>query len=180
MTGTVAWDRPIVGILGTVNATGLTGTVDNSIPTAVTGVLGVVNAAGLTGTVAWDRVAAGTIGVVTATGLRATVSSGARVTSSGGGGWIPQHRRKTRKEVHAERIKLGILPPDIVKAAKKAAAVVADTPDPIRAYQKSKAEVNKVFLDELGATKMLPDYRNAIMLQIRIMQDEEDTLMLFM
>jgi len=89
-------------------------------------------------------------------------------------------RRKTRKQIHQERIKLGILPPDVVKAAKKAAAVVADEPAPIKAYKADPEQANKVFLRELGASKMLPDYTRAIQAQIKAMQQEEDDLMLFM
>ena len=100
--------------------------------------------------------------------------------STGGGGWLPSMRRKTRKQMHAERIKLGILPPDVVKAAKKAAQVVVDEPEPIKAYKADPEPADKVFLRELGATKMLPDYTRAIQAQIKVMQREEEDLMLFM
>lgn len=100
--------------------------------------------------------------------------------ATGGGGWLPNMRRKTRKQIHQERIKLGILPPDVVKAAKKAAAVVADEPAPIKAYKADPEQANKVFMRSLGVSQMLPDYTRAIQAQIRVIQQEEDDLMAFM
>ena len=100
--------------------------------------------------------------------------------NTGGGGWLPQQRRRTRKELHAERVRLGILPPDVVKAAQKAAAVVLDEPSPVKAYRADPEAANKVFLRELGATKMLPDYTRAIHIQIELMQQEEEEILLLL
>ena len=105
-------------------------------------------------------------------------SGTAVVLATGSGGWFPSPRRRSKKELHAERVRLGILPADVVKAAKKVAARVIDEPEPIEAYQEKKAKLDKVFLEELGATKMSPDYTRAIQIQIQIMQDEEDDLLL--
>ena len=101
------------------------------------------------------------------------------LTPAGGGGWLPKMRRKTRKELHAERVRLGILPPDIAQAAKKAAAVVLDEPSPVKAYRADPEAANKVFLREIGVSKMLPDYTRAIKIQIEIQQQEDEDLMLF-
>jgi hypothetical protein len=89
-------------------------------------------------------------------------------------------RRKTRKQIHDERVKLGILPADVVKAAKKAADVVADEPSPVQAYKQEPEQANKVFMRSLGVSKMLPDYTKAIEAQIKVRQREEEDLMLFM
>lgn len=102
------------------------------------------------------------------------------LTAAGGGGWLPRMRRKTRKELHAERVRLGILPPDVVRAATKAAAVVLDEPSPVKAYRADPEAANKVFLRELGATKMLPDYTRAIQIQIELMQQEEEEILLLL
>ena len=102
------------------------------------------------------------------------------VATTSGGGWLPNYRRKTRKEIHAERVRLGILPPDVVKAAAVVAARVMDEPEPIEAYRDNRAELNKVFLRELGATRMLPDYTRAIQIQIELMVAEEEEILLLM
>ena len=102
------------------------------------------------------------------------------LTAAGGGGWLPRMRRKTRKELHAERVRLGILPPDVVKAAQKAASVVLDEPSPVKAYRADPEAVNRVFLRELGATKMMPDYTRAIQIQIELMQQEEEEILLLL
>ena len=112
--------------------------------------------------------------------LDGTANGPAVLTTAGGGGWLPKMRRKTRKELHADRVRLGILPPDIVKAAKKAAAVVLDEPSPVKAYRADPEAANKVFLRELGATKMLPDYTRAIQIQIELMQQEEEEILLLL
>ena len=117
-------------------------------------------------------------GSYTVTGQVATIAYSNGRQSQGGGGWLPAQRRRTRKELHAERVRLGILPPDVVKAAAKAAAVVLDEPSPIKAYKADPGAANKVFLRELGATKMLPDYRRAIQIQIELMQQEEEEILL--
>jgi hypothetical protein len=175
---------------GTVGSSGSTGTVaytnanDTSAAsgtTTVTGTVARTNANDSVVAAGW----AGTItGTIAYTNANDTVSaSGTAVTGvvvqSASGGWIPSPRRRTRKELHAERVKLGILPADVVEAAQVVAKQVIDEPNPIEAYKKRKATLNKVFLDELGASKMLPDYSKAIQVQIQIMQEEEDLLMLF-
>ena len=103
--------------------------------------------------------------------------SAGQVATVAGGGWLPSFRRRTRKQLHAERVRLGILPPDVVRAATKAAAVVLDSEKPYRADSEA---VNRVFLRELGATKMLPDYRRAIQIQIELMQQEEEEILMLL
>ncbi len=68
------------------------------------------------------QIAAGSQGVtpgvmaLTLTGYAPTVQQSAATDSpSGGYSWFPQQRIKTEKEKRAERIELGILPPDVIE-----------------------------------------------------------------
>ena len=47
-------------------------------------------------------------------------------------------------------------------------------------YRADPEAANKVFLRELGATKMLPDYTRAIQIQIELMQQEEEEILLLL
>ena len=142
--------------------------------------MGTVVASGFTASLNINRTLLCNVGEALALGHTATIHSGGAVAVTGGGGWLPILRRKTRKQIHDERVKLGILPADVVKAAKKAAAVVADEPSPVQAYKDEPEQANKVFLRSLGVSKMLPDYTRAIEAQIKVRQQEEEDLMLFM
>jgi hypothetical protein len=96
------------------------------------------------------------------------------------GGWFPtEGRRKTRKQIHAERVRLGILPADIVEAAKVVAEKAAEEGDPVQVYKQNRDSLNAKFMQELHVTHWLPDYGRAIQAQIAIIeQDDEDILLL--
>lgn len=116
------------------------------------------------------------------TGLAAILAwSGEAVAPTGvlgGGGWMPFGRRKTRKQVYAERVRLGILPEPVRIAAEHVAAKVIEEPDPLQAYKDSKDELNRTFLSELHTQKWIPDYTIAIRAAIAIMQQEEEDILL--
>ena len=102
-------------------------------------------------------------------------------TASPAGGWVsPQGRRKTRKEVHAERVRLGILPPDIVKAAKAVAEKAAEQGDPAEVYREKRDSLNAKFMQELHITHWLPDYTRAIQAQIALIEQEEEDILLLL
>lgn len=188
-------------ITGTVNYTNANDTGAASGTTTVTGSLATTNAndsasasgtTTVTGTSAYtnanDTVAAsGAAGTVTGTvnvtnDNDTSAASGTAgnpvIASQGGGGWMPpQGRRKTRKEVYAERVKLGILPPAIVRAAEKV-AVVAET---VQEFKAERPRYEEMFMRELNVTKWSPSYTRAIQIQIELMQqDDEDILLLMM
>jgi len=101
--------------------------------------------------------------------------SGATATSSGG--WLPhQRRRKTRKEVYEERVKLGILPPAIVKAAAKVAEVAAT----VEEFKAERPRYEEMFLRELRATKWAPSYTRAIEAQLKMIEQDDEEILLLM
>jgi hypothetical protein len=114
------------------------------------------------------------LGVATASGFTGGVTSGTQQTQ-GGGQW-PQSRRKTRKEVYAERVKLGILPPAIVKAAAKVAQAAAT----VEEFKAEKPRYQEMFMRELSVTKWAPDYTRAIQAQLEIIEQEEEDILLLM
>lgn len=175
LTGNVNANRTIAGALGTATASGFQGTVTNGNTTTITGSLGTAVATGFTGGVAWNRYIAGLLGVATASGFTGGVANGTAAPAQEGGGWMPpQGRRKTRKEVYAERVKLGILPPAIVRAAEKV-AVVAET---VAEFKADRPRYEEMFMRELNVTKWAPSYTNMIMAQLVLLQEEEDLLLL--
>ena len=171
------------GVSGTVAYSNVNDTSAATGTTTVVGTSAATNANDSAVASGWAGTVSGTVAVTnendtaTASGV---ATQPAELTPQGGGGWLPRMRRKTRKELHAERVRLGILPPDVVKAAQKAAAVVLDEPSPVKAYRADPEAANKVFLRELGATKMLPDYTRAIQIQIELMQQEEEEILLLL
>ena len=178
LAGNVNANRTIAGALGTATASGFQGTVTNDNSTTITGSLGTAVATGFTGGVTWNRYIAGLLGVATASGFTGGVANGTAAPAQEGGGWMPpQGRRKTRKEVYAERVKLGILPPAIVRAAEKV-AVVAET---VQEFKAERPRYEEMFMRELNVTKWSPSYTRAIQIQIELMQqDDEDILLLMM
>lgn len=99
--------------------------------------------------------------------------------ATGGGGYLPSFRRKTRKEIHAERVRLGILPEQIRKAAQKVVEKAAEQGDPQEVYEDNTERYRAMFLREVGATKWAPDYARAIRIQLELMErDAEDALLL--
>ena len=181
-TGGVNANRTIAGALGTAVASGFQGTVSNTSDTVVTGSVGTATASGIAGTVAWNRTVAGSVGEAIASGLAGTVQSGDAPEVAqpiGGGGYLPSFRRKTRKEIHAERVRLGILPEEIRKAAQKVVEKAAEQGDPQEVYEDNTEKYKAMFLREVGATKWAPDYARAIRIQLELMErDAEDALLL--
>ena len=101
----------------------------------------------------------------------------ATATQAEGGGWMPPRgRRKTRKEVYAERVKLGILPPAIVKAAAKVAEAAATQEE----FKAERPRYEEMFLRELSITKWSPSYTRAIQAQLEILEQEEEDILLLM
>jgi hypothetical protein len=154
---------------------------------AVHGTSGVLVGAGAVLDGSAQRVAAAvthdTSGVLAGQG--AVISGTARgpepdaIQPIGGGGWLPNLRRKTRKEIHAERVRLGILPEQIRKAAQKVAEKAAEQGDPEEVYEDNTEKYKAMFLREIGATKWAPDYARAIKIQLELMErDAEDALLL--
>ena len=147
--GVVNANRTISGALGTATASGFQGTVTNGNTTTIAGSLGTAVATGFAGGVTWNRYIAGVLGVATASGFTGGVANGTAAPAQEGGGWMPpQGRRKTRKEVYAERVKLGILPPAIVRAAEKV-AVVAET---VAEFKADRPRYEEMFMRELNVT----------------------------
>lgn len=181
-TGAVNANRTIAGALGTAVASGFQGTVSNTNDTIVTGTVGTATASGIAGTVAWNRTVAGSVGEAIASGLAGTVQSGDAPEVAqpiGGGGYLPSFRRKTRKEIHAERVRLGILPEQIRQAAQKVVEKAAEQGDPQEVYEDNTERYRAMFLREVGATKWAPDYARAIRIQLELMErDAEDALLL--
>ena len=95
---------------------------------------------------------------------------------AGGGGWLPQTRRKSRKQIYEERVKLGILPPPVIKAAAKVAAV-AQT---VEEFKEERPKYEEMFLKAIKKTEWLPDYTRAIQAQLAIMEQEEEELLLLL
>lgn len=93
------------------------------------------------------------------------------------GGWTQsQARRRTKKELYAERVRLGILPPKVVKAAKKIAEVIEE---PV--YKADFDYIKTIMLEELKVTEWMPDYSRAIDIAMKIKeieQDDEEVLLL--
>jgi len=87
------------------------------------------------------------------------------------GGWThSQARRKSKKEIYAERVRLGILPPAVVEAAKKVAEVIEVPP----VYKADQQFMQMLMMEELKVTTWLPDYSRAIQIQLAIRRQEED------
>lgn len=95
---------------------------------------------------------------------------------AGGGGWLPQTRRKSRKQIYEERVKLGILPPPVIKAAAKVAAV-AQT---VEEFKEERPKYEEMFLKAIKKTEWLPDYTRAIQAQLAIIELEEEELLLLL
>jgi hypothetical protein len=186
-------------ITGTVNYTNANDTSAASGTTTVTGSLAKTNAndsASASGTTtvtgslartnANDSVvasgAAGTVtGTVNVTNDNDTSSASGTagnpvIASQGGGGWLPQTRRKSRKQIYEERVKLGILPPPVIKAAAKVAAV-AQT---VEEFKEERPKYEEMFLKAIKKTEWLPDYTRAIQAQLAIMELEEEELLLLL
>ena len=102
------------------------------------------------------------------------------VTETYSGGYdYPLTRRKTKKEVYAERLKMGIVKEDIQKKAVEVVAKVAEKVNYAPAYEYDPQQLVKQLMAELRVKVPSPDYTRAIELALKIAeQDEEDALLL--
>lgn len=119
-------------------------------------------------------------GEYTITGKAATLTlvSSWQETYSGGYDY-PLTRRKTRKEVYAERLKMGIVKEDIQKKAVEVVSKVAEKVNYAPAYEYDPQQLVKQLMAELRVKVPSPDYTRAIELALKIAeQDEEDALLL--
>lgn len=187
------------GVSGTLATTNANDTSAATGTTTVTGTLAKTNAndsssasgtttvtGSLARTNANDSVvasgAAGTVtGTVNVTNDNDTSSASGTagnpfIASQGGGGWLPQTRRKSRKQIYEERVKLGILPPPVIKAAAKVAAV-AQT---VEEFKEERPKYEEMFLKAIKKTEWLPDYTRAIQAQLAIIELEEEELLLLL
>ncbi len=173
---------------GTVGSSGTTGTVaytnadDTAAATGTTTVTGTVarsNADDSVSASGWVGAITGTLNVTNANDTASASGTAAGGVQTGGGGYLPSFRRKTRKEIHAERVRLGILPEQIRKAAQKVVEKAAEQGDPQEVYEDNTERYRAMFLREVGATKWAPDYARAIRIQLELMErDAEDALLL--
>lgn len=101
------------------------------------------------------------------------------VTETYSGGYYPLTRRKTKKEVYAERLKMGIVKEDIQKKAVEVVAKVAEKVNYAPAYEYDPQQLVKQLMAELRVKVPSPDYTRAIELALKIAeQDEEEALLL--
>ena len=173
---------------GTVGSSGTTGTVaytnadDTAAATGTTTVTGTVARSNVDDSVSasgWVGAITGTLNVTNANDTAQASGTATGGVQTGGGGYLPSFRRKTRKEIHAERVRLGILPEQIRKAAQKVVEKAAEQGDPQEVYEDNTERYRAMFLREVGATKWAPDYARAIRIQLELMErDAEDALLL--
>lgn len=98
--------------------------------------------------------------------------------SYSGGYDYPLTRRKTKKEVYAERLKMGIVKEDIQQKAVEVVAKVQKV-NYAPAYEYDPQQLVKQLMAELRVKVPSPDYTRAIELALRIAeQDEEEALLL--
>ena len=105
-------------------------------------------------------------------------------------GWSPPiARRKTKKDIYRERVKLGIIKETIEKAAEKIVAAKArQTVDKARIgnyYRPDVADLTALLMAELRLTVKSPDYTQAIQIAIaakrhRDNEDDEEAILLLM
>ena len=119
-------------------------------------------------------------GSYSVSGKPATITkSGSQAVETYSGGYYPITRRKTKKEVYAERLKMGIVKEDIQKKAVEVVAKVAEKVNYAPAYYYDPDKLVKQLMAELRVKVPSPDYTRAIELALKIAeQDEEDALLL--
>lgn len=98
------------------------------------------------------------------------------VADAPSGGWLYKTRRKTKREVYEERIKLGIIQETIEKAAKKVIFLGKALDSKVNDvyYRPDIAELVKSLMAELMVTVPSPDYRRSIEAALKAKFDEED------
>ncbi len=177
-------------VSGSVNVTNANDALAGAGTTTVTGALARTNAndtssaAGTTtvlGTLATTNAndtlaASGAAGAVTGTlattnGNDTSVGSGsAGQASSATGGWYGP-TPKSRKRIKDDRIRFGVIPPDIVEAAAKVAERVveeAQDRDPIEHFQDRKKRFDAQLKAEMAAMLEPPRWVDGYSLQIQI------------
>lgn len=103
----------------------------------------------------------------------------------------PHIKRKTKRDLYLERVKLGIIKEEIDKTALKVVNKALQAKQPSAAAhiapndahrQPDVGYLTNLLMDELRVTVLVPDYTQAIYLALlarrRIEQDEEDALIL--
>ena len=163
--------QTIANTVGDASADGITAAVIR----AIAGIPGDAVADGIAASILGTTTISATPGNADAAGVTANVTNGSPVVA-GGGGWLPQTRRKSRKQIYEERVKLGILPPPVIKAAAKVAAV-AQT---VEEFKEERPKYEEMFLKAIKKTEWLPDYTRAIQAQLAIMELEEEELLLLL
>lgn len=176
--------RKITANAGTYSISG--GTAALSVGRKITGQAGVYSLTGgsavltkSSGGIAYTLT--GSAGSYAVVGSNATLTKGSAVTYSGG--YEHLGRRQTAEERRKERIRLGILPDDIVKAVTVAAEKAIATDDPIASVHESPSYYENVVSYELSGYRF-PDMEEAIIRRIRILmaaqREEEEALLLLM
>ena len=97
-----------------------------------------------------------------------------------GGYDLPTGRRKTKRDVYAERVRLGIIKEDIAIAAEKVVekAIVKDESTQVVELPSVEQLVSDL-MRKLRVTVRSPDYTRAIELALKVAeQDDEDVLFL--
>lgn len=121
------------------------------------------------------------VGAYTIAGQAATLTKvSGRVETYSGGYDLPTGRRKTKREVYAERVRLGIIKEDIAIAAEKVVekAIAPAVKTDVVELPSVDQLVNELML-KLRVTVKSPDYTRAIELALKIAeQDDEDVLFL--
>lgn len=173
----------VTGVAGSYAVSGHAANVLKS--KLVTGLAGAYTVAGQAAGITYTPVSAGYVitaeaGAYVVSGKPATITkSGATETYSGGYD-LPTGRRKTKKEVYAERVKLGIIKEDI---ERKALEVVEKAAEKQTTFEPVYRQDPEIFVRQLMAELRLkvpsPDYTRAIEIALKIAeQDEEDSILL--
>jgi len=110
------------------------------------------------------------------------------VVNGGGGGVRHTRRRKSSKQIREERIRLGILPPEVQEAVEAAAEKIIETPQPakpvlVRALKARQVDYRPAYLDALtryvNALQTI-EQADALMRRLRRERDDEEALMLLL
>lgn len=183
----------------TLAASGTTAVVGTAAPTNQNDSLAGAGTTTVTGTLARTNAddslaasgAAGSItGTVDVTNGNDTLSARGSIPDSQAPGGYFGPMAKTAKRVRADRIKFGVIPADVVKAAEKVAERVieeADGSNPVQFFQEKKQRFDRLMKAELATFLEPPKWVDAYSTQIQIQierelaqrqQDEDDLLLI--
>jgi len=128
-------------------------------------------------------------GSYTVTGSDAGIEWTQAAPAVGGGGGVRHtRRRKSAKQIRQERIRLGILPPEVQEAVEAAAEKIIETPQPakpvlVRALKARQVDYRPAYLDALtryvNALQTI-EQADALMRRLRRERDDEEALMLLL